>query len=154
MPRGGAEYYVITDQDMGLEGVPADALQILREALESFPSIVKAGLQLRLDDLPDNALTQEARRQETDFWKRPFTHNGRQWYDANIDMTFAMYRDRPPHGTYGPAMRLGGEYQARHLSLYLTPETIDAEHRHYLANGKMAGLFYTPIMAEWAVLPA
>lgn len=150
VPRDGATHYVVTDQDQDLTGCPRDILDVLRQGLDAYPNALKAGTALRIDDLPDTNIARLNIEQEEGFWTKPFTDGrGHQWYDAPIDMTFAMYREHGPQGVYGPAIRLGGAYQARHLSVYLTPETLTEEDKHYLKNGSYAGLFYSPLMLPW-----
>ncbi len=47
----GGEYYVVTDPDLDLSGVPLDVLDVLRAGMEKY-EVCKAGLSLAIDDLP------------------------------------------------------------------------------------------------------
>ena len=145
VPLGDADYFVVTDHDMGMTGVPHNVLDVLRWSLDEFPELVKSGLAHRLDDLPETAVTELARSTEARFWKEGFEAGGCEWFHADIDTTFAMYRvGKGPVGNYGPALRLAGDYQCRHLSWYVT-DPMSEEEWYYLDHINPAlGLFYSP----------
>ena len=91
---------------------PLDAVAHLHGLLERFPDYLKAGLGLKIDDLPDHYhLKQEVIRWETTLYGREITSGV---FQADIDTTFAIYRPGTPY-IVGPAMRSRGRYEARHL---------------------------------------
>lgn len=149
---GDGGHYVVTDNDLDLSQLPADTMSVLRGLLDSRSDIHKAGLALRIDDLPDTEQGRLAREAESKYWdqsRRFVDPNGREMFNAALDTTFAMYRQTPAYlGQYEPAIRVAGRYTARHLPWYVTPATIADDDRHYLANASMAGLFYSPRMAN------
>ena len=134
----GCLFYCVTDSDLGLSSVPPDFLSLLRRGLERNPDVAKAGLSLRLDDLPDSALARRARD-----WEFP-----RFWLDADrrgefycnaIDTTFAMYRAgsgwggaTQPHS----ALRAAPPYCCRHVPWYATipPDPEEAYYREHADN--------------------
>lgn len=138
--------YIVSDADLDMGKVPRDVLKHLEYALEKYPNAIKAGVSLRIDDLPDGApLKGKVIDWESKFWTKPLdaVH-----YDADIDTTFALYRKGEGHGGYGPAVRLAPPYVARHVPWYLTPSTTTEDWRHYFANAKPAGLMWGPQLAS------
>src|SRR5205823_9435501 len=77
-------YFVVTDCDVLPDsGCPGDAVAFFHWALSRFPSFVKAGFGLRIDDLPEcNELAESVRRWERHFWTLRFALN---LYMAPID---------------------------------------------------------------------
>lgn len=124
-------FYVVSDADLDLSGVPADCLTRLRDLMTERPAIHKAGLSLRIDDLPgDSPVAGMAISRETQYWDNP-TPGG---FLADIDTTFAMYRRGSGWSGYGPAIRLAPPYTARHVSWYLTPDHTPPDWLWYLSH--------------------
>jgi len=132
----GAPLYIVTDCDIDIEGVPLDVLSVLQ-----FPfswrtnAPVKSGLALRINDLPP--WQSEVFQWESRWWLKPCPIS--PWYRAAIDTTFAMYRcgttlRQVQDVARTPAVRLGGEYQARHMPWYLDAENLDEENANYFAT--------------------
>jgi hypothetical protein len=123
------EPYIVSDCDVVPdEACPDDAIDYLSWALARFPRYVKAGLGLRIDDLPDcYALADDVRQWERRFWLRRFAGN---LYHANVDTTFALYR---PGSQFqlAPAIRAGFPYVARHLPWYSSTTDPTDEERYY-----------------------
>lgn len=133
------ERFVVTDCDVVPdEACPADWPALLGELLNRFPSLAKAGLGLRVDDLPEHY----AHRQKVIDWESGVLGG---WYAesrarrGDIDTTLAMYRRFEPF-TLGPALRTVAPYMARHLTWYEdtanpTPEQVfyreRAEYGHW-----------------------
>lgn len=145
-PRGwcrhvdkSVEYYVATDPDLDLSGVPLDVLSVLSKALDEFTSKCKVGLSLQIDDVPNQELVEI----ESKYWNHRFSEG---WWDASIDTTFAMHRKGRGCGAYGPALRADKPYTARHLPWYWTKENIGEEELYYLEHATAGGLFYSPIL--------
>lgn len=134
--RGISPYYAVTDSDLDLAGCPPDVLRVLHEALERYPTRFKAGLGLRLDDLPDTALAAAVHAEEDRWWRKTLDEKGR-FYAAYVDTTFALYRRATNvHGGRETSfsVRTGKPYVARHLPWYLTAETATDEDRYYAAS--------------------
>lgn len=137
-----SSYYVVTDSDLELDTVdlPA-AFADMRAALDKWSQLTKAGLSLRLDDLPDTKVANEARGWESQFWTEKTTEP--DGFFAAIDTTFAMYRAGSDRGGFGPAWRSG--HSCRHLPWYL--EGANDEIRGMLEKMK---LNYTMWSSWWA----
>lgn len=154
MPNGGPRtpwqlanklrsgHYVVTDCDLDLTGVPRDVLSRCVDCLQNNPSICKAGLALRIDDLPTGHV---ARTMEAGHWERSVLNADQtRWYVAPIDTTFAMYRVGEPFG-YEPALRLAGDYTARHVPWYYDGDNLPDDERYYLDHIEhQNALFYSP----------
>lgn len=131
-----ADYYVVTDCDLDLDGVPTDVLQVLREPFRWGQRPVKSGLALRIDDLPE--WQTDVIKWESRWWKRRVSHDPR-FFHAYIDTTFAMYQGCVPHRlamqvVRAPAVRLAGDYQCRHMPWYTDCRTMTDEDRNYFAT--------------------
>ena len=130
--RYGTTRYVVTDCDLDISECPEDTLEVIEEPFFWREGIVKSGLSLRIDDLPEwqkNVIEWESR-----WWKKP-TADGR-FFIAPIDTTFAMYDCRTSvkkaTSVVGvPAVRSAPPYVARHIPWYLNGENLDEENRNY-----------------------
>ena len=125
-------FYVVTDCDVIPEG-PDDWLERLGKLLNEHPEFPKAGLALRIDDLPDHyARKLEVVEWEGQFWKKVLAPDV---YDAAIDTTLALYRPNVKWGHEGTkAIRLGGAYTARHLPWYENSGSPSEEETYYKAH--------------------
>lgn len=85
-------YYGVTDSDLGFEGVPKDFADVLIGDIERSPGILKSGLALKIQDLPDNRYAQRYRDGE----KNNFNNQDEfGFYGIPVDTTFAVYsKDR------------------------------------------------------------
>lgn len=125
------EPYVVTDPDVIPDpACPADWPMRLLHVLDEQPWAVKAGLGLRIDNLPDDLYphAQRVRDWEAQHWAEPAGDN---IYRASIDTTLAIYRPlaQQPHFALGPAVRTGHPYVAQHLPWYGPP--MSGELLHY-----------------------
>ena len=110
--------YVLTDGDITLPGVPADLLDVLYEALSKYPGMWKAGPGLRLDDIPAAVPKAECiKGWEAQFWRHKIDFRI-EAYKAPIDTTFAMYQAELKPVWSAKAIRVCGEYVARHDPWY------------------------------------
>ena len=142
---GNSPFYFTSDADLDLTGIPDDMLLRMAEQLDADPGLVKAGLSLRIDDLPDGCpLAKAAREHEAKYW----TNDKGPGYLADIDTTAAVYRAGKGWGGYGPSMRLKPPYVARHLLWYVTDP--GDEWSHYLARLSPTGLGWSPRMRTLA----
>lgn len=144
--------YFSSDGDFDLTGVPRDFLTRLKETLEKFPNIVKAGLSLSIDDLPDDSpVKAKVIAHESKFWENQIDS---AHYDAAIDTTLALYRAGTGWGGYSPAIRLAPPYVARHVPWYLTPETTGPDWRHYFSRLDPKGITWGPALADQLPKPS
>lgn len=130
---GTANRYLVTDPDVVLDDAcPPDWLDRMLEAFEG-QWVVKVGLGLRIDDLPDSFMTSKVRAWENAFWQDRVSPMA---FRAPVDTTLAIY---PPWGiaprfNLGPAIRLDEPYLLRHLPWYEQgkPRMMPAdEMKHY-----------------------
>lgn len=122
--------YVYTDCDV-IPDCPHDWADYLASLMAKYPRFQKAGLGLRIDDLPDNyARKQEVIAFEQRFWTTPLEPNV---FDTSIDTTLAMYKPQVREHVYA-ALRTGGEYRASHLPWYENSAQPSDEERWYKAH--------------------
>lgn len=134
MDQYPAPFYAVTDCDLDLTGIPADALDVLQEPFGWGMGIVKSGFSLRIDDLPEYQTA--VKQWESRWWKRRIKN---RWFNALIDTTFALYQSSTPHAIATTvvgvrAVRSAPPYTARHCPWYLDCENLDAENRNYFAT--------------------
>lgn len=141
-----AGYYVVTDSDLGLSSVdiPA-ALADCRRALDRWPELIKAGLSLRVNDLPMTAIGNRAADWERQFWCRKSRTRSPRGHRAAIDTTFALYRPGAGWGGYSPAWR--SEHSARHEPWYLLDGEIPDDYRHAIENSDHSQTTWTSFAA-------
>ena len=131
-----APFYCVTDCDLDIEGVPLDALEVLqRPFYMPRMNVVKVGLSLRIDDLPDWQASVKTWEQR--WWKRPVA--GGAYYHAAVDTTFACYRretdiDTATSVANVSSLRSAMPYTARHVPWYLDGENLDEENANYFAT--------------------
>lgn len=139
--------YVISDCDIDPTGVPRDTVERMNRILAANPRIRKVGLAMRIADLPDNSLSDRVCETEAKYWNRCETIDGVSCYHAAIDTTFCMLRFGEPH-CYEPALRMAGEYTARHEPWYYTPENLPEDEAYYLKHASMHALYYSPALKK------
>lgn len=132
-----APHFVVTDGDLCIGNFHFDAVERMAAKLDSDPSLIKVGASLKISDLTatgdeaTDVYRYEVVRHEQQFWNKPV---GDDFYSADIDTTFAVYRSsNPTWGGYGPALR-DGRNRASHLPWYSTPGAIDLEYLYYLKH--------------------
>ncbi len=148
----GLPFYIITDSDLDLSGVPLDVLTVLEESLDEWDDKQKAGLSLEINDIPDaHPFAEGVRQWESQFWSRPVV-GGEAFFHADVDTTFAMRRscDPPAIGT-GRSLRTDRPYTARHLPWYLTKENITDEWKCYFKTATAGGLMWSARVRELGV---
>lgn len=122
--------FIVTDPDV----IPIDeshgAVKFFCEILTRHPERRKAGFGLKIDDLPDYyALKSHVIAWEKQFWISKIKGEN-DVYDAEIDTTFAVYRQGSPY-ILGPGARTGGKYVARHEPWYINSSKISDEIQYY-----------------------
>lgn len=135
--------YAISDCDIDSTGVPTDAVEKACRILDANPRIRKVGLALRIDDLPESPHREKALSTEAKYWKRCEFIDGIPCYHSAIDTTFCVMRHGEPH-CYEPALRMAGEYTARHMPWYYTEENMPEDEDYYLRHASMHALYYSP----------
>ena len=133
------QYYVVTDPDIiPIENCPSDYLECFYEILQEFPSKTKVGFSLKLDDIPDEyQYKYDIWRFESFYWEKIIKTKKCIAYDAPLDTTFALYRPVPIlsiDGIFMNAIRVGGNYQARHLGWYITELSLEKYGEYYLKS--------------------
>ncbi|TXH48562.1 MAG: hypothetical protein E6Q97_24455 [Desulfurellales bacterium] len=130
-PRG--DFYLSSDADLDLSGVPLDCLARLRDGMRAYGdrfSLAKTALSLRIDDLPEaGLLTERVRREQLACWRERIG----PWFLADTDTTAALYRGNTGWGGYR-SFRLGPPYSARHLAWYLDPAALPEEWSWYFGR--------------------
>ena len=128
--EGINDYYIVTDPDLDISTLPDDWIEKLKEQFHKRNN-AKAGLALRIDDVPDTEYGILFKGWESKFWVRQLEPDV---YDSPIDTTLALYhtsRNPQAHGFF-TAIRLGGAYQVRHIPSYYTPENLKYENVYYI----------------------
>lgn len=143
------EYYLVTDHDLDISSVPKDFVDVLMDGFQY--DVVKSGLSLKIDDLPDNAYAWEVYNWEKKFWQ---TEKRGMFYFSDIDTTIAVYkRDRVPmddSDKFFRAVRADKPYEARHLPWYNTPENLTEEEKFYMDNIKRIGYWTSKYKSTWS----
>jgi hypothetical protein len=121
-----------TDSDIELnQDTPFGFIETLIEKAEKYDRS-KAGLALRIDDLPDNEYANHYRAWEEKYWQKELEPNV---YDAHIDTTFCVIKPGQPFDY--AAVRVGGNMTARHVPWYADFHNLTSEEKYYLetSNG-------------------
>jgi len=131
---GDEKNYILTDPDLDLSSVPKDFAEKLKQGLYNNPDVMKCGLSLKIDDLPQNDYTKEIISWEKKWWEKPQDKNG--FYMSDLDTTLALYDSERTKKFYNDgfflAVRSPMPYVARHLPWYNTPENVTEEERYYM----------------------
>lgn len=129
------DYYVYTDSDVvPVEECPDDFLELFFKTLKKDKTLVKIGLSLKIDDLPDHFKNKQAvLNWEKQFYENPVSD---LFFKANVDTTFALYRPGAKHAAniYLKMYRAAFPYQARHLPWYIDSENIPEEEQYYASH--------------------
>jgi hypothetical protein len=124
------KHYVYSDPDILLQkDCPKDFVYQLYKELHKYPTKEKAGVALRIDDLPDNRQKKDVVKWEEVYWKNVLSENV---YDALVDTTLALYKPL----AYGnaeecAAIRVGGKLTAQHLPWYQDADNLSEEDVYY-----------------------
>jgi hypothetical protein len=131
LPNG---YFYVTDNDLNYTGIPDDFQDRLMAAMVDSCSYLemKVGFSLEINDIPEpNAsriwcFGQTIAKWEQQWWDITFPQG---YYDAHIDTTFALYKNRT---WVTSAIRLRRPYTCRHLPWYLDYAHLDDEYSYYV----------------------
>lgn len=148
----GTDWYVVSDPDLDVSEVPDDVLTHLMKAFDRYPTVQKAGLSLRVDDLPDHfPQKKEVLEWEAQFWRERLDP---EFFHAPVGHTFALYnRKRPCVSWLEPmcSVRAAPPYTARHLPWYMDSANIDEEYMQYMKKAEAKYTHWTHLLHERAV---
>lgn len=139
----GHQYYIYTDPDVvPSEECPMDAVKRLLYVLGKYSSIEKAGLGLRIDDLPDHY---KDKKRVIDWEKKYWTIEVEPGvFNAEVDTTFALYRPYTNGALWvAPAFRTGNPYVARHLPWYENSADPGEENNYYIRHARQGATHWT-----------
>jgi hypothetical protein len=140
----GEERYIVTDPDVVPDdGCPKDWLGYLGRILDANPDVPKAGLGLRIDNIPEYYQHRDhVIEWESQFWANETSTPG--VYASQIDTTLALYqplRDNPHFNIDG--YRTGQPYVAQHLAWYEDLADLPPELQYYHENTEPGISFWT-----------
>lgn len=124
--------FILNDSDVVPDATcPVDIAAHLDELLDRYPRHTKAGLSLRVDDLPDHY----AFKQQVISWEEPFwvTRLDDGNFEGAIDTTFALYRPgvHCSQEQWWRSIRTAPPYSARHLPWYQDTSVSSEEDLFY-----------------------
>ena len=124
------KHYVYSDPDILMaQDCPHDFVYQLYVSLCKFRQKEKAGVALKIDDLPDNRQKTMVLEWETRNWKKVLSENV---YDAPVDTTLALYKPLAfGNAEECEAIRVGGKLAAQHLPWYINTENLSEEDLYY-----------------------
>jgi hypothetical protein len=139
------EKFILNDSDVvPADDCPADITSHLDEMLERYPRHTKAGLSLRINDLPDHyAFKQVVLECEAPFWVNLLDDGN---YESALDTTFALYRPGVDcsEERWWRSIRAAPPYSALHLPWYQDTSVMSEEDRFY--QRAVAG-----ISSQWSI---
>lgn len=124
-------WIVYSDSDIELNpNAPPDFVNILIEKADKY-NFTKAGLALSIENLPDNSYANFYKDWEAKFWHNELEPNV---FDAQVDTTFCIVK---PHSTIQyKALRVAGNFTAKHVPWYVQWDNLDDEEKYYLAHAE------------------
>jgi hypothetical protein len=140
--------YIYTDGDVVPDiCCPDNLVEHLVSLLDANPDVCKAGLGLRINDLPNSyKFREQVILWEGQHWRKPV---GRGLFRAPIDTTFAVYRSGVGFALK-PALRTGWPYLARHEPWYSDTSQPNDEERFYQQSSKVHDTHWAGSrMPEW-----
>lgn len=136
-------YYVYSDPDILLQpDCPKDFVYQLYIYLNKYTGKEKAGVALKIDDLPDfYANKHDAISNESVFWTKILE---KDVYDAMVDTTLALYKPLAfGNAEECGAIRVGGKLAAQHLTWYLDSGNLSEEELYYKGSIKQNTSVYS-----------
>lgn len=126
------EFYILSDPDLqAIEECPDDVIKKLFECLREYRFVNKAGMALKIDDIPEDGIFgNQVVRWEKRFYRIQVE---KDVFFAPIDTTFALYL---PEDLFEPrrqdaSLRVGYPYQVRHLPWYKKQNELTDEDIFY-----------------------
>ncbi len=137
-------HYAVTDPDLDLSKIPEDFMDVLMQGLWNNFDVIKSGLSLEINNLPDNPYAKEVYSWEKKFWETEQDNLG--FYKSTIDTTFSIYDRERNFGTlpggeisnnrFFSAVRSPRPYTALHRPWYLTKEEVEKnpEEKYFMEH--------------------
>lgn len=144
------EYVVYSDSDLELNPLmPEDFLEMMKSMLIKYNE-KKIGLALRIDDVPEscykNCITGSIEH-ERQFWVEELE---KDVYRAAVDTTFCLLH-RPDYHDL-TALRIAGNFTARHIPWYQDYSTLNEEEKYFVDNANHQSNFRNGYLA-WSNSP-
>ena len=138
---GQDERYVVTDADC-VPDAPLDWPQRLGNLLDECPEYPKAGLGLRVRDIPESyPRWTQVLAWERQFWRVEVKPGV---FAADVDTTLALYRPLSQQPDFQMrALRTDEPYVARHLAWYEDYDNLTPELRHYHEHAEPGISYWT-----------
>jgi hypothetical protein len=140
----GKGYYIVTDSDIIPNSkLPDDYIDQMINILWHDKDITKVGFALRIDDIPDTYnQKQYVLDWEKQFWEKQVGDN---LYKARLDTTFALYTPqyRYFYDTFYDAIRIGGNFTARHGGWYIDNQNPSDEEKYYIRTASSSSSWNT-----------
>jgi hypothetical protein len=128
--------FAVTDPDVRVaDDCPDDLFIVLNKVLDKWPNLLKAGVGLRIDNLPNHYFDKNhVIQHESQFWvDRLGEIDGTTVFSSAIDTTLALYSRVENHSIW-PAARLDYPYVAEHLAWYVDSNNLTEDEIYYRAN--------------------
>lgn len=130
------EWVAYTDSDIELSPyTPESFLERMVEIAKTF-NHTKVGLALEIQDLPDTEYANFSRSIEQRFWTKEIAPS---IYEADVDSTFCVLNPNIPFQY--TALRVGGEFTARHLPWYTDFKNLTPEELNYLESSRQISTY-------------
>lgn len=127
---GSNDYIVYSDSDLELNPLmPDDFLEIMNSKLLKYNE-KKIGLALRIDDVPESCSRNcfsGSISHEKQFWVNELE---KEVYHAMVDTTFCLLRSPEKHDYR--ALRIAGNFTARHLPWYQEYSSLNEEEKFFI----------------------
>jgi hypothetical protein len=118
------DIYILSDPDLELnQNMPENFAEILLNISNRFKSY-KVGAALSMDDADDfikcdnYSAGKSIYEWESQFWTNPISDDEYELYSAQIDTTFCLVNNNYYSGDAYTAIRISGNFKARHLPWY------------------------------------
>lgn len=128
-------FYILTDPDIVPNPLLPDNFvrKMIRKMMKHFLIANKVGFALDIKDIPDYYPQKEnVLRWEVQYWSKEIEENV---FVADTDTTFAIYRPGyklKKDSNFLAAIRLGGNFTAKHGGWYLDIDNLSEENKFYM----------------------
>lgn len=137
LSKYGENFFILTDADIEPNAkLPKYFMyKLLWKLFAYYPNVLKVGFALRIDDIPKSFPAKEkVINWETKYWSNEIEND---LYDAPIDTTFALYKPKAskylnPSSNFYLALRLGGNFTAKHGGWYIDYDQLTDEQKFYI----------------------
>lgn len=126
--RCGDGPFFLSDGDIDYTSVPNDAFTKMAVLSQLYPWFPKIGLALEVSDLPKDKEGERIKQWSKYDWAVLWNQNT---YLCGLDTTIAYYPRRERKFYYRPALRIAGNFTARHYPWYERESDDDPEFDFY-----------------------